>query len=72
MLAIVCRTSEAVMVLEKYDGDGTVLTSAGIHGLGASIGKSIKGRFLVICLDDLRQETRSTFSFSSCHYLSHF
>ncbi|KAM1140862.1 hypothetical protein FF1_040862 [Malus domestica] len=44
MLAIVCRTSEAVMVLEKYDGDGTVLTSAGIHGLGASIGKSIKGR----------------------------
>ncbi|KAM1406146.1 hypothetical protein ACFXTH_000841 [Malus domestica] len=53
MLAIVCRTNEAVMVLEKYDGDGTILTSAGIHGLGASIGKSIKGRFLVICLDEL-------------------
>ncbi|XP_068316656.1 protein DEFECTIVE IN MERISTEM SILENCING 3-like [Pyrus communis] len=53
MLAIVCRTNEAVMVLEKYDGDGTILTSAGIHGLGASMGKSIRGRFLVICLDEL-------------------
>ncbi|PQQ02028.1 protein DEFECTIVE IN MERISTEM SILENCING 3 [Prunus yedoensis var. nudiflora] len=53
MLAIVCRTYEGVKVLEKYDADGTIISTAGIHGLGSSIGKSIKGRFLVICLEDL-------------------
>ncbi|PRQ58501.1 hypothetical protein RchiOBHm_Chr1g0359991 [Rosa chinensis] len=54
MLAIVCRTYEGVKVLEKYDGDGMIISSAGIHGLGSSIGNSIKGRFQVICLEDLR------------------
>ncbi|CAB4300658.1 unnamed protein product [Prunus armeniaca] len=53
MLAIVCKTYEGVKVLEKYDADGTIISTAGIHGLGSSIGKSIKGRFLVICLEDL-------------------
>lgn len=54
MLGIVCRTYEGVKVLEKYDGDGMIISSAGIHGLGSSIGNSIKGRFQVICLEDLR------------------
>ncbi|XP_050386516.1 protein DEFECTIVE IN MERISTEM SILENCING 3-like [Argentina anserina] len=54
MLAIVCRTHECVKVLEKYDGDGMIISSTGIHGLGSSIGNSIKGRFQVICLEDLR------------------
>lgn len=68
MLAIVCRTYEGVKVLEKYDADGTIISTAGIHGLGSSIGKSIKGRFLVICLEDLRQETCPPF-LSSCYCL---
>lgn len=62
MLGIVCRTYEGVKVLEKYDGDGMIISSAGIHGLGSSIGNSIKGRFQVICLEDLRQETHQLFS----------
>lgn len=56
MLAIVCRTYECVKVLEKYDEDGMIISSAGIHGLGSSIKNSIKGRFQVLCLEDLRQE----------------
>ncbi|XP_015888725.3 protein DEFECTIVE IN MERISTEM SILENCING 3 isoform X1 [Ziziphus jujuba] len=54
MLAIVCRTYEGVKALEKYDGEGTINSSSGLHGLGSSIGKKIKGRFVVICLEDLR------------------
>ncbi|XP_004306658.1 PREDICTED: protein DEFECTIVE IN MERISTEM SILENCING 3 [Fragaria vesca subsp. vesca] len=54
MLAIVCRTFECVKVLEKYDKDGMIISSAGIHGLGSSIKNSIKGRFQVLCLEDLR------------------
>lgn len=56
MLAIVCRTYEGVKALEKYDGEGAVNSSSGLHGLGSSIGKKINGRFAVICLEDLRQE----------------
>ena len=54
MLAIVCRTYECVKVLEKYDEDGMIISSAGIHGLDSSIKNSIKGRFQVLCLEDLR------------------
>lgn len=57
MLAIVCRTYEGVETMENYDGKGSINSSSGLHGLGSSIGKSITGRFVVICLKDLRQET---------------
>ncbi|XP_015577353.2 protein DEFECTIVE IN MERISTEM SILENCING 3 [Ricinus communis] len=54
MLAIVCRTVEGVKLLEKYDEEGKVNSSTGLHGLAASMGRKINGRFLVICLEDLR------------------
>lgn len=56
MLAIVCKTYEGVEALEKYDGKGSIDGNSGLHGLGSSIGKTIAGRFMVICLEDLRQE----------------
>ncbi|WJX34219.1 hypothetical protein P8452_22351 [Trifolium repens] len=54
MLAIVCRTYEGVKALEMYDTEGCINKSVGLHGLGATIGKPLDGRFLVICLESLR------------------
>lgn len=54
MLAIVCKTFECVKALETYDKEGHIIKSSGLHGLGASIGRAIDGRFLVICLENLR------------------
>ncbi|KAJ4955468.1 hypothetical protein NE237_012251 [Protea cynaroides] len=54
MLAIVCKTYEGVKALELYDREGRINNSTGLHGLGSSIGRPMDGRFLVICLEDLR------------------
>ncbi|KAE9591643.1 hypothetical protein Lalb_Chr20g0120921 [Lupinus albus] len=54
MRAIVCYTNEGVNALEKYDPDGKINSNAGLHGLGSSIGRIVNGRFVVICLEDLR------------------
>ncbi|KAJ1382820.1 hypothetical protein SESBI_43942, partial [Sesbania bispinosa] len=54
MLAIVCRTYEGVKALEVYDDEGGINKSCGLHGLSASIGRHLDGRFLVICLESLR------------------
>ncbi|PON97290.1 Protein DEFECTIVE IN MERISTEM SILENCING [Trema orientale] len=58
MLAVVCRTYEGVKALERYDKEGNIKSSSTetcLHGIGSSVGKKISGRFLVICLEDLRQ-----------------
>ncbi|XP_062091386.1 protein DEFECTIVE IN MERISTEM SILENCING 3-like isoform X2 [Humulus lupulus] len=57
MLAIVCRTYEGVKALEKYDEEGNIKSDSKtcLHGAESSVGKKINGRFLVICLEDLRQ-----------------
>lgn len=58
MLAIVCRTYDCVKALERYDEEGNIKSSSKetcLHGVGSSMGKRINGRFLVICLEDLRQ-----------------
>ncbi|KAI8008539.1 Protein DEFECTIVE IN MERISTEM SILENCING 3 [Camellia lanceoleosa] len=41
-----------VATLGKVDDDN--LSSTGLHGLGTSIGRHLDGRFLVICLEELR------------------
>lgn len=69
MLAIVCKTFEGVKALEKYDGEGLVNSRSGLHLLGSSIGKRINGRFLVIYLEDLRQEYPTLTLFFSSNYL---
>ncbi|MQL80964.1 hypothetical protein Taro_013402, partial [Colocasia esculenta] len=55
MLAIVCKNYESVKALEEYDRDGVIDKNAGLHELGPSIGRLLDGRFLVICLENLRQ-----------------
>ncbi|CAJ2671453.1 unnamed protein product [Trifolium pratense] len=54
MLAIVCRTYEGVKALEMYGSEGCINKNVGLHGLGASIGRTLDDRFLVICLESLR------------------
>ncbi|KAI3792969.1 hypothetical protein L1987_35581 [Smallanthus sonchifolius] len=54
MLALVCMTYNGVGALETYDKEGFVSKSSGLHGLSASIGRPIDGRFNVICLENLR------------------
>ncbi|XP_027942094.1 protein DEFECTIVE IN MERISTEM SILENCING 3-like isoform X2 [Vigna unguiculata] len=54
MLAIVCKTYEGVQAIEMYDTEGCINKNYGLHGLGASIGRALDGRFLVICLESLR------------------
>ncbi|XP_028806664.1 structural maintenance of chromosomes flexible hinge domain-containing protein GMI1 [Neltuma alba] len=54
MLAVVCKTYEGVRALEIYDDEGNINKSSGVHGLGASLGRSLADRFSVICLESLR------------------
>ncbi|XP_038684893.1 protein DEFECTIVE IN MERISTEM SILENCING 3-like isoform X2 [Tripterygium wilfordii] len=54
MLAIVCKTFEGVKALEVYEKEGNINKGSGLHGLGASIGRALEGRFRVICLENLR------------------
>ncbi|KAJ0039188.1 hypothetical protein Pint_22609 [Pistacia integerrima] len=44
MFAIVCKTYEGVKALETYDKEGCIIKSSGLHGLGASIGRTIHDR----------------------------
>lgn len=54
MLAIVCKTYDGVKALELYDNEGCINLNSGLHGLGTSIGRKLEGRFLVICLENIR------------------
>jgi hypothetical protein len=59
MLAIVCRTYEGVKALEMYDKEGCINKDVGLHGLGATIGRPLDDRFLVICLESLRYDYKN-------------
>lgn len=54
MLAIVCSSYEAASTLEKYKENGEVDCNLAFHSVAAALGKHISGRFLVICLEDIR------------------
>ena len=54
MLAVVTRSFEAVSSLEKYRRNGEVDCDDALHAEAIKLGKSITGRFLVICLEDIR------------------
>ncbi|KVI10168.1 hypothetical protein Ccrd_011395 [Cynara cardunculus var. scolymus] len=51
MLALVCMTNDGVEALETNDKEGFPSKSFGLHGLGASTGRTMDG---VICLENLR------------------
>ncbi|XP_043816102.1 structural maintenance of chromosomes flexible hinge domain-containing protein GMI1 isoform X2 [Manihot esculenta] len=57
MLAIVCSSYEAASTLEKYKENGEVDCNLAFHSVAAALGKHISGRFLVICLEDIRAYT---------------
>ncbi|PWA95716.1 hypothetical protein CTI12_AA047180 [Artemisia annua] len=54
MLALVCTTYKGVEALESYDKEGLVCKNSGLHGLAASVERTIDGRFNVFCLENLR------------------
>lgn len=54
MLAVVSRSFEAAVALEKYIKNGEFDRSYGLQAEAATLEKSINGRFLVICIDDVR------------------
>ncbi|KAG0501593.1 hypothetical protein HPP92_001665 [Vanilla planifolia] len=54
MLAIVCKTLEGVQALERYEKDATIDRNSGLHGIAPTIGRTLKGRFNVFCLQNMR------------------
>ncbi|KAG2326853.1 hypothetical protein Bca4012_035758 [Brassica carinata] len=54
MLALVCKDYDSVKGLESYDSQGNVDRTAGLHGLGSSIGRTVEGHFDAISLENLR------------------
>ncbi|KAL0340967.1 UNVERIFIED_CONTAM: protein DEFECTIVE IN MERISTEM SILENCING 3 [Sesamum radiatum] len=70
MLAVVCKTYEGVKALEAYNKEGSIDKSSGLHAFAASIGRPLTGRFLVICLEDIRYACMRSlvFSFFQIHY----
>ncbi|KAL8171017.1 LOW QUALITY PROTEIN: hypothetical protein V2J09_022821 [Rumex salicifolius] len=54
MLAIVCKSYVGVKSLEAYDKEGCVREDSGMHLFGSNQGKTLKDRFQVICLENLR------------------
>ncbi|KAK1571160.1 hypothetical protein Q3G72_012800 [Acer saccharum] len=57
MLAVVCRSFEAACALEMYEKNGEVDFTCALHAQAAALGKSIVGRFNVICLEDISPYT---------------
>ncbi|KAG6513045.1 hypothetical protein ZIOFF_023352 [Zingiber officinale] len=55
LMAVVCKTYESVMALEKYNKDGMIERRSGLNGLGLSVARNIQARYLVYCIENLRQ-----------------
>ncbi|XP_049349124.1 structural maintenance of chromosomes flexible hinge domain-containing protein GMI1 [Solanum verrucosum] len=62
MLAVVCKSRAAARALENYQMDGNVNCASALDILAAKLGISIKGRYLVICLEDIRPYKRGVSS----------
>ncbi|KAK8692758.1 hypothetical protein V6N13_070365 [Hibiscus sabdariffa] len=54
MLAVVCKSYYSAYALEQYGHNGEVDSNFGLHAEASALGKSISGRFLVVCLEDIR------------------
>ncbi|KAL6503922.1 hypothetical protein OROGR_025845 [Orobanche gracilis] len=61
MLAVVCKTYDGVKALETYNKEGLVDKTLGVHAFAATTGRPLAGRFLVICLEDIRFASLTTF-----------
>ncbi|CAN4085710.1 unnamed protein product [Withania somnifera] len=58
MLAVVCKSRAVARALENYQLDGNMNCASALDILAAKLRISIKGRYLVICLEDIRPYTR--------------
>lgn len=54
MLAVVTKSYETARVLESYSENGEVNRNLAFHEAAVTLGKTINGRFLVICLEEIR------------------
>lgn len=54
MLAVVCKSRVAARALENYQMDENENCRSALNILAAKLGIIIKGRYLVICLEDIR------------------
>ncbi|OVA08214.1 hypothetical protein BVC80_1101g15 [Macleaya cordata] len=57
MLAIVCKSYAAASALECYEKNGQIDHDHALHSVASSVGKSINGSFLVICLEEISPYT---------------
>lgn len=57
MLAVVCRSFAAASAFETYEQNGEVHCRHALHAEASALGKSIDGRFLVVCLEAIRPYT---------------
>ncbi|MCD7458065.1 hypothetical protein HAX54_037086 [Datura stramonium] len=57
MLAVACKSRAAARVLEKLQMDGNMHCASAFDILAAKLGITINGRYLVICIEDIRPYT---------------
>ncbi|KAD2805557.1 hypothetical protein E3N88_38934 [Mikania micrantha] len=54
MLAVVCKYYKDIRLLESYKKNGKLNPRHALHMLARELGQSINGRYLVLCIDDIR------------------
>ncbi|XP_021977542.1 structural maintenance of chromosomes flexible hinge domain-containing protein GMI1 [Helianthus annuus] len=54
MLAVVCKHYEDVRLLESYQKNGKLNPDFALHMFAKELGQSIDGRYLVLCIEDIR------------------
>ncbi|KAJ0765096.1 putative histidine kinase/HSP90-like ATPase superfamily [Helianthus annuus] len=54
MLAVVCKHYEDVRLLESYQKNGKLNPDFALHMFARKLGQSINGRYLVLCIEDIR------------------
>ncbi|KAI7727062.1 hypothetical protein M8C21_012163, partial [Ambrosia artemisiifolia] len=54
MLAVVCKYYEDIRLLESYQKNGKLNPNFALHMFARELGQSINGRYLVLCIEDIR------------------
>lgn len=70
MIAIVCRNSDGVQALKTFGIEGAIDRNHVQQGHGSSAGRTIDGRFQVICLADIRYMVMFFICYPSPGFLS--
>ncbi|XP_071686179.1 structural maintenance of chromosomes flexible hinge domain-containing protein GMI1 [Rutidosis leptorrhynchoides] len=54
ILGVVCKSYQDVSLLETYEANGQLNRTHALHMLARELGQSINGRYLVLCIEDIR------------------